>query len=64
LLADIKDVRQAKIREVMRQISDNSVALKLDNITMMEINSVRPFIVSAMLSFSSLQEGEARDYRA
>lgn len=60
LLMDIQDVRRSKIRRGLTALKD-SAAVRLNNLTLMEINSIRPFFVQAMNTFYKMQEGERID---
>eukprot|EP00055_Hartaetosiga_balthica_P015578 m.92896 g.92896 ORF g.92896 m.92896 type:complete len:181 (-) comp8902_c0_seq3:1876-2418(-) len=53
LVQDIRDVRATKIRKGLDQIKSSSV-IKLNNVTPLEITSVRQFLVSSMNAFHKL----------
>eukprot|EP00056_Hartaetosiga_gracilis_P020528 m.19990 g.19990 ORF g.19990 m.19990 type:complete len:181 (-) comp8531_c0_seq3:274-816(-) len=53
LVQDIRDIRATKIRKGLNQIKSSSV-IKLNNITPMEVTSVRQFLVSSMNAFHKL----------
>lgn len=55
LLRDIQDRRHTKLRKSLHTLKDDdAAALQLNNVTLMEINSVRAFFVTAMNDFSKL----------
>ena len=47
LLADIQDVRHSKIRSGLLS-SLGAGEIKINNLTMMEVNTIRPFFITAM----------------
>eukprot|EP01135_Chromosphaera_perkinsii_P003025 Nk52_evm7s233 gene=Nk52_evmTU7s233 len=48
-LEDIWELRYSKVRKSLHTIGENDVEMsKMNNLTLMEINSVRPFFVEAM----------------
>eukprot|EP01137_Pigoraptor_chileana_P007610 Opistho-2@53415 len=57
LLQDIWDLRYAKIRRGLRDLQDSS-AVKLNNLSLMEINAVRPFFVQVMNQFNAISKHE------
>eukprot|EP00053_Salpingoeca_punica_P005436 m.54312 g.54312 ORF g.54312 m.54312 type:complete len:196 (+) comp13240_c0_seq1:188-775(+) len=56
LMKDLEDVRASKIRRTLVQIKD-SAAVRLNNLSHMEINTIRPFFVHSMNAFHRLQDG-------
>ncbi|CAL5343564.1 unnamed protein product [Camellia sinensis] len=58
LIEDIKDVRFHKIGTGLEVISQRTAALKLEHLTAMEVNIVRPFVVRALQTFYKLNSPE------
>uniref|UniRef100_A0A5B7AEY6 DNA replication complex GINS protein PSF2 n=1 Tax=Davidia involucrata TaxID=16924 RepID=A0A5B7AEY6_DAVIN len=58
LIEDIKDVRFHKIGTGLEIISERTHALKLKNLSAMEVNIVRPFVVRALQTFYKLDSPE------
>ncbi|KAF7131641.1 hypothetical protein RHSIM_Rhsim09G0166200 [Rhododendron simsii] len=58
LIEDIKDVRFHKIGTGLEVISQRTAALKLEHLTAMEVNIVRPFVVRALQTFYKLDNPE------
>ncbi|KAI7984852.1 DNA replication complex GINS protein PSF2 [Camellia lanceoleosa] len=58
LIEDIKDVRFHKIGTGLEVISQRTAALKLEHLTAMEVNIVRPFVVRALQAFYKLDSPE------
>ncbi|KAL7214872.1 hypothetical protein ACSBR1_027118 [Camellia fascicularis] len=58
LIEDIKDVRFQKIGTGLEVISQRTAALKLEHLTAMEVNIVRPFVVRALQTFYKLDSPE------
>eukprot|EP01136_Pigoraptor_vietnamica_P045722 Opistho-1_new@24038 len=58
LLQDIWDLRYAKIRRGLRELQDTS-AVKLNHLSLMEVNAVRPFFVQAMNQFHKMLKHES-----
>lgn len=55
LLADIYDLRYAKVRNGLKQATD-SAAMVVDNLTMIEISAVRPIFIQSMNTFLKLDD--------
>merc|ERR1712070_1292765 len=55
LLADIHDIRYAKIRHGLTSAKD-AQAIKMNNLSTMEITSIRPFFIESMNAFYKLNE--------
>eukprot|EP00040_Diaphanoeca_grandis_P019856 m.105176 g.105176 ORF g.105176 m.105176 type:complete len:190 (+) comp27626_c0_seq1:78-647(+) len=53
LLADVHDIRYSKMRKGLSDMKD-SEAVKLNNLSLMEISSIRPFFVESMDAFFKL----------
>ncbi|KAI8006052.1 DNA replication complex GINS protein PSF2 [Camellia lanceoleosa] len=58
LIEDIKDVRFHKIGTGLEVISQRTAALKLEHLTAMEVNIVRPFVVRALQTLYKLDSPE------
>ncbi|XP_057511134.1 DNA replication complex GINS protein PSF2-like isoform X1 [Actinidia eriantha] len=61
LIEDIKDVRFYKIGTGLEVISQRTTALKLNHLTAMEVNIVRPFLVKALQTFNKLDNAEIQE---
>jgi len=57
LLQDIWNLRHAKLRQGLLSLDGNKAAYKLNKVSAMEINSIRPFFVHAMNQFHTLAKG-------
>lgn len=53
LIQDLGDLRHTKIRQGVADIKE-SVAVRLRNISLLEVNAVRPFFTQAMDTFLQL----------
>eukprot|EP00002_Diphylleia_rotans_P005099 TRINITY_DN1412_c0_g1_i1.p2 TRINITY_DN1412_c0_g1~~TRINITY_DN1412_c0_g1_i1.p2 ORF type:complete len:150 (+),score=25.66 TRINITY_DN1412_c0_g1_i1:645-1094(+) len=60
ILEDIWDCRSAKIRKGLHGLEPRTTAVKLKNLSAMEINGIRPFFVEAMNQFFWLSRGHVR----
>ncbi|CAK9135619.1 unnamed protein product [Ilex paraguariensis] len=58
LIEDIKDVRFHKIGTGLETISGRTNAVKLSNLSAMEVNIVRPFLAGALQTFYKLHNPE------
>ena len=61
LLADLYERRYQKIRRGLARAQD-SEAIKMNNITRMEISSIRPFFVESMNAFFVLNDALDQAY--
>lgn len=58
LIKDIFDIRTAKLRTAIdTYLASEENQAKLDNITMFELHSIRPFMTSAMDVIGKLERG-------
>jgi GINS complex protein helical bundle domain len=60
LIADIQDVRAYKVRTGLSTIQSGTMYIKLNNLSDMEINSMRPFVLAAMDKFRMLHNVETK----
>ncbi|XP_047328144.1 DNA replication complex GINS protein PSF2 [Impatiens glandulifera] len=61
LIEDIKDVRFHKIGTGLEKISERTSALKFKNVSAMEVNIVRPFVVKTLETFYKLDSPDGQD---
>ncbi|KAK9473675.1 DNA replication complex GINS protein PSF2 [Dipodascopsis tothii] len=59
LLRDIREVRQAKIRDGIKNLNESY--LQMDNVGAMEMNEIRPFAIAAMNEMRAIQETRLGD---
>jgi len=57
LLQDIWNLRHSKLRQGLLLLDHNKPAYKLNNVSAMEVNSIRPFFIHAMNQFYTLSKG-------
>eukprot|EP00039_Didymoeca_costata_P020097 m.340057 g.340057 ORF g.340057 m.340057 type:complete len:193 (+) comp19105_c0_seq1:209-787(+) len=55
LLADVHDLRYSKMRKGLAAVKE-AEAVKVNNLSMLEISSIRPFFVKSMDTFFKLEE--------
>ena len=60
LLADLQNVRSAKVRLELRQVHAGRSFLKLNNLAAMEIHEIREFCVQSMDAFFELSRAEVQ----
>lgn len=53
-LGDLADARHAKIRKGLQQITTGTTLIKLNNISSMELNTIRSFCLNSMGQFQKL----------
>ncbi|CCH46477.1 DNA replication complex GINS protein [Wickerhamomyces ciferrii] len=59
LIQDLKEIRMIKIKKGLTLINESH--LQLDNLSLMEINEIRPFVVSVMGKLTSMSEAVTQD---
>ena len=55
MLADLQDVRYSKVRSGLAKAKD-VYAIKVNNLSLMEISSVRPFFIESLNTFKQLTD--------
>ncbi len=62
LLMDLQDVRRVKMRRALGTVREIS-AVKYNNVTLMELNTIRPFVAETLSTFHRLHMAafEARE---
>mmetsp|Transcript_32092 Transcript_32092/g.72091 ORF Transcript_32092/g.72091 Transcript_32092/m.72091 type:complete len:215 (-) Transcript_32092:79-723(-) len=55
---DIEELRDSKIHTSLRDLEQYTPAVKIANVSAMEINKIRPFLVQALNRFRTLKEAE------
>jgi hypothetical protein len=58
LLKDIADQRGLKVHDGLRNMDAETTAVKLNNLSAMEVNSVRDFLATGLDLFARLKEAE------
>ncbi|KJE92086.1 Psf2 [Capsaspora owczarzaki ATCC 30864] len=56
IIEDICEIRYAKARHGLSILQDNPVATQVNNLSLMEINSIRPFFIHAMNEFRNFAQ--------
>eukprot|EP00283_Hemiselmis_rufescens_P013270 CAMPEP_0173442766 /NCGR_PEP_ID=MMETSP1357-20121228/28133_1 /TAXON_ID=77926 /ORGANISM="Hemiselmis rufescens, Strain PCC563" /LENGTH=196 /DNA_ID=CAMNT_0014408575 /DNA_START=99 /DNA_END=685 /DNA_ORIENTATION=- len=57
-LKDIEDLREDKLRESLRGLDDDHPVVNISNISAMELNKIRPFLINALHQFRDLARAE------
>lgn len=52
-----QDIRQAKMRKQLDLLKSGSIAVQMNNLTDMEINAFRTFVIQAINTFERLYDG-------
>eukprot|EP00033_Pygsuia_biforma_P002970 GCRY01003271.1.p1 GENE.GCRY01003271.1~~GCRY01003271.1.p1 ORF type:complete len:229 (+),score=8.25 GCRY01003271.1:122-808(+) len=62
LIEDIMAVRKAKLRNGLLTLNEEAPAVMLNNLSRMELNLTRPFLVKTLELFSALSPGNRSDF--
>lgn len=55
---DVEELRDRKLHTSLGELQEYNPVVKIANATAMEINTIRPFLVSAVHKFRNLQKAE------
>lgn len=64
LLKDIADQRGLKVHDGLRNMDAETTAVKLNNLSAMEVNSVRDFLATGLDLFAKLKDAETESTAA
>lgn len=59
LIQDLKEIRMVKVKKGLTLVNESH--LQLDNLSLMEINEIRPFVVSVMSKLTKLNDAVGED---
>lgn len=59
LIQDLKEIRMIKVKKGLKLVNESH--LQLDNLSLMEINEIRPFVVDVMTKLTTLTDAVGED---